>query len=506
MKTYIIFDYLAAYLGREIFDNCMKEYFEKWKYKHPQPEDLKTIFENKTGKDLSWFFNNIITTTNQLDYSISKIDKEPKNLNITLKNNGTIPGPVVICGVKDGVSSEELWVDGFEGTKTIPYINGDYDHIRIDYNGVMPETNRNNNIYKTKGLLKQCEPVKLQLIGSVYNPEKTQIFYHPNLSWNKYNQFASGLSIYNKFIPQGGISYKLSPMYAFGTKDLVGNGNLSFTKYSHSSIFSKVKLSVDAERYNYSEEFGYNKIVPSLTIILNENNLRSKKENSIKTSYNVLHKDGIDRNLDPNFDGGEHDVEERNNFLNIEYSFRNNKTINPYSFNLSLESGEDFKKGNLLCNYNFQLNENKKISSRFYAGIAKIDAYHYKYNIQMSAWNGFMDYSFSEKTFSREDDGNLSRQMFIREGGLKHYTDITSDNFLTSLSLDYNLLKMLHIYAEAGTDGTDFAYGSGLKINLSGIGIYIPVFTENGLFNGGEYHEGIRLQLNGKLELDIFGF
>ena len=149
----------------------------------------------------------MITTTNQLDYSISKIDKEPKKLHITLKNNGTIPGPVVICGVKDGVSSEELWVDGFEGTKTIPYINGGYDHIRIDYNGVMPETDRNNNIYKTKGLLKQCEPIRLQLIGSVYNPEKTQIFYHPNLSWNKYNQFSSGLSIYNKFIPKGGFSY-----------------------------------------------------------------------------------------------------------------------------------------------------------------------------------------------------------------------------------------------------------------------------------------------------------
>ena len=185
---------------------------------------------------------------------------------------------------------------------------------------------------------------------------------------------------------------------------------------------------LEDEAYRHSEL-----LTSSIQNILNENNLRSKKENSIKTSYNVLHKDGIPRSEDPNYDGGDHDLEERKNFLNIEYSFRNNKTINPYSFNLSLESGEDFKKGNLLCNYNFQLNENKKISSRFYAGIAKIDAYHYKYNIQMSAWNGFMDYSFSEKTFSREDDGNLSRQMFIREGGLKHYTDITSDNFLNEL-------------------------------------------------------------------------
>ena len=119
----------------------------------------------------------------------------------------------------------------------------------------------------------------------------------------------------------------------------------------------------------------------------------------------------------------------------------------------------------------------------------------------MSAWNGSMDYSFSEKTFSREDDDNLNKQMFIREGGLKHYTNITSDNFLTSLNLDYNLLKMIKLYAEAGTNGTDFAYGTGVKMNLQGIGIYLPIYTEQGLFNGGKIHEGIRLQLSTQIQL-----
>lgn len=493
-KSAICFDYLAAYLGEDLFDECMKKYYETWKFKHPQPEDLKEIFEEKTGKDLDWFFNNMITSTNQLDYSISKIKQGPKNLHITLKNNGKIPGPVVICGVTNGVISEQLWVDGFEGTRTVPYINGGYDHIRIDYFGEMPETNRNNNTYKTKGLLKQCEPLKLQLIGSLYHPEKTQVFYHPNLSWNKYNTYSVGLSMYNRFIPKGGFSYKLSPMYSLGTQELVGRGNLAFTKYSHSSIFSKVKLCIDAERYNYSEEFTYNKIVPSLTLILNENNLRSKKESSIKTSYNVLHKDGIPKSEDPGWDGDDNDVEERKNFLNIEYSFKNNKTINPYSINLSLEKGEYFIKGNLIFNYDYQLTKNKKISSRFYTGIAKIDAGHNKYNIQMSAWNGSMDYSFSERSFSREDDGNLSRQMFIREGGLKHYTDIQSNNLLTSLSLDYNLHKLINLYAEAGYGG-EIAYGSGCIFNLGNMNVYLPLITENGLFNGGEFHEGIRIKL-----------
>ena len=217
MKSGICFDYLASYLGQDLFDICMKEYYETWKFKHPQPEDLQKIFEEKTEKDLSWFFNNMITTTNQLDYSISNIKKGPKNLHVTLKNNGNIPGPVVICGVTDGVISEQVWVDGFEGSKTVPYINGGYDHIRIDYFGEMPETNRKNNIYKTKGIFKQWEPLKLQLIGSLYHPEKHK-FFTIQMNWNKIHSYSIGLSLYNIFIPKGGFYYKLSPMYSFGTQ------------------------------------------------------------------------------------------------------------------------------------------------------------------------------------------------------------------------------------------------------------------------------------------------
>ena len=57
-----------------------------------------------------------------------------------------------------------------------------------------------------------------------------------------------------------------------------------------------------------------------------------------------------------------------------------------------------------------------------------------------------MDYAFNERSFSREEDGNLSRQMFIREGGLKHYTDIQSNNILTSLSVDFNLHRIMNLY------------------------------------------------------------
>jgi len=43
-------------IGKAKFDNAMQQYFQSWKFKHPYPEDFKTILEQVSGKDLSRFF------------------------------------------------------------------------------------------------------------------------------------------------------------------------------------------------------------------------------------------------------------------------------------------------------------------------------------------------------------------------------------------------------------------------------------------------------------------
>ena len=93
--------------------------------------------------------------------------------------------------------------------------------------------------------------------------------------------------------------------------------------------------------------------------------------------------------------------------------------------------------------------------------------------------------------------------MFIREGGIKHYTDIQSNNILTSLSVDYNIHSLLNLYAEAGY-GEKLAFGSGCIFNLENLNIYLPIITEKGLFNGGKFHEVIRLQLQTTINISRF--
>jgi Peptidase family M1 domain len=56
-KSALFFKKLEAEIGIDNFDKAMQAYFEKWKFKHPQPEDLKQIMEAVSGKSLDNTFS-----------------------------------------------------------------------------------------------------------------------------------------------------------------------------------------------------------------------------------------------------------------------------------------------------------------------------------------------------------------------------------------------------------------------------------------------------------------
>jgi len=51
--------WLEDSLGKTTFDKIMKAYFDKWKFKHPYPEDFKNIAESISQKDLSIYFEEL---------------------------------------------------------------------------------------------------------------------------------------------------------------------------------------------------------------------------------------------------------------------------------------------------------------------------------------------------------------------------------------------------------------------------------------------------------------
>ena len=56
VKTALWMYLLQSVTGRDKIELAFHNYFNKWKFKHPQPEDLQAAFEEATGSKLDKFF------------------------------------------------------------------------------------------------------------------------------------------------------------------------------------------------------------------------------------------------------------------------------------------------------------------------------------------------------------------------------------------------------------------------------------------------------------------
>ncbi|NCP45809.1 MAG: M1 family metallopeptidase [Flavobacteriales bacterium] len=87
-------------MGRELFDFAFKTYAERWKFKHPTPEDFFRTMEDASAVDLDWFWRGWFYTTDHVDIAIKNIEwfkidtKNPeieKAFEKTQKENATQP-------------------------------------------------------------------------------------------------------------------------------------------------------------------------------------------------------------------------------------------------------------------------------------------------------------------------------------------------------------------------------------------------------------------------------
>lgn len=91
-KSACILKTIKNYIGQENMDKVMKDYFEKWRFKHPKTEDLLTSFEislnenvdSTTSESMLSFLKDGINTTSVLDYSVASVQnmKRPNSFGL----------------------------------------------------------------------------------------------------------------------------------------------------------------------------------------------------------------------------------------------------------------------------------------------------------------------------------------------------------------------------------------------------------------------------------------
>jgi hypothetical protein len=97
-------------MGHELFDHAFMTYAQRWKFKHPTPEDFFRTMEDASAVDLDWFWRGWFYTTDYVDIGIADVKqyyvtdekpKENKETNIRKGRFGQEQGPFVYM-ITDG--------------------------------------------------------------------------------------------------------------------------------------------------------------------------------------------------------------------------------------------------------------------------------------------------------------------------------------------------------------------------------------------------------------------
>ncbi|MGH7471582.1 MAG: M1 family metallopeptidase [Longimicrobiales bacterium] len=143
---------LRGVLGTEVFHRALKEYGQRWKYKHPYPWDMWHTFESVSGTNLDWFWSSWYETTWTLDQAVTNVATSGGNTTITIEDRGRVPMPVHLVITRGSGQSErrvvpvDVWLAGASST-TVSVAGADVTRVEIDAERNFPDVNRRNNTW-----------------------------------------------------------------------------------------------------------------------------------------------------------------------------------------------------------------------------------------------------------------------------------------------------------------------------------------------------------------------
>jgi len=500
-KTAVAFNYLEKYLTKPVFDKCMKEYFNTWKFKHPKPKDLKKIFTLATRKDLDWFFNDLLSTTYKIDYKINsaKFNESTRKLQLVVRNLGDIASPVVISAIRFGEVVKTIWYEGFKGKALLDFPNEEYDEIIIDYYHDIPEINRINNRLKMFNLFGQIEPLEFSFFFNFENNNKTQIFATPLVGYNNHDNFQLGFGFFNSLSKEKPFRYMIMPQYSFGTQRLVGSSKFTYSLYP-SSDFQKVNFNLFYKKQGL--DFGVvdgemEKKEFEVNFIIANNNDRSKVKSNISVKLSEVNLD-IDRRGN-----------QSKRYLTFNYNNKNKRVINPYNLSILAQTFEQNWKLQGEFKYHLTINKkNQKIDFRIFGGyfLEKNNVGTERFRLTAGSGNliassdldlfafNTHDYLFDQAMigrFNSEGKALASQQIYLNDGAFK--TGINyglSSDWLVATNLTIPTpTKFISFFLDIGAnqgiinDYKDessplpFLYDFGLQLNIikNYFEIYLPL-------------------------------
>jgi hypothetical protein len=75
-KTALWLNTLERHIGWPTLQKGLATYFDRWKFRHPNPEDFFAAINEASGRDLTWFFDEAHRSSNVFDYGVQDLTSE----------------------------------------------------------------------------------------------------------------------------------------------------------------------------------------------------------------------------------------------------------------------------------------------------------------------------------------------------------------------------------------------------------------------------------------------
>lgn len=512
-KTAASMHYLSKYLGQELFDDCMKAYYRKWKFKHPQPEDLQQVFEDISGENLDWFFVDLIQQDQILDYGIGyvKSSSNKDSILVTIKNKGNLVSPFSITAYKGNTKVAKAWYSGIEDKAVVNFPNTSFDRLVINDNTESTEVYLDNNYYKNKSFISRIEPIKFEFLGNVENPKKNQVYWTPVLGWNKVDGGQVGFALYNQFLPKERFSWHFMPLVSNGSKSLNGSFGLQYSwRRPLNNMVNRITVG------NKFRKYGFRTLENDTTRFYTRNALFM--DIHLKSKWNKNFKHTITSeliNVDL-FDGTKANNLVSNSYYRIQYNLKNGKPLFPHSWNLRFENnGANRLSSTFKFKFYYHNVKKAKVEVRTFAGYILGNS-NTLTNFKLSGWRGYQDILLDHFYANRgtTDLGSvLARQTVLNDGGFvtPFFTGQTPWMVSNNIFIELPYFKKIRGFLNTAylpnnlniNQDPSFEYEAGIQLNIipDKFTVMFPIMLSDNLETSASaitsgYAERIRFTLN----------
>lgn len=472
--------YLSELIGKENLEQAFREFLLLNQQRFTTQNDFVHLIKNNTKNqvDIDHFFDEVIHSRKQIDYSLVNIKRSKDSIYLKINNRAEAQIPMPLYSLKDKEIKLESWLEIPPKKDTILAFDKQNKQFVLNHYHTVPEYNRRNNYIYNRGLFQKFKPLRFSFYRDFEDARYNQIFYMPEFDYNLYNGFSPGINLTNKSLIRRPLTLTFNPNYSFKQNKLVGSMYFAYENILRQGNLYSVSYSLSANHYNYTYDATYTRIIPSVLFKIRQPLFRENKHQAVQMRYVSVFREKSKYTTSEN--------EQDYSIFNLRYVNSLLEITKNVNFQIDFQLSDLF--GKISSEIEFRKLYNKRqLNVRFYGSSFTHRATSSGYfDI---ATNRSTDYLFDYGYYGRsETSGFFAQQYITTEGGFKSKVTPFVNQWLVSSNLSFNVWNWVELYTDFGLlknkhHSVEFIYDSGIRLNFltDYFELYFPIYSNLGL-------------------------